>query len=89
MTGCGVAQAVLGRCLGSQYAPVLRKLLKAADTLPIGADDLYTAASAHGSLADVLQLLGMQHPDTEVHLHAKMLGTPWAARLVPLQTRRT
>lgn len=67
---------MLGRCLGSQYAPVLRKLLKAADTLPIGPDDLYTAASAHGSLADVLKQLGMQHPDTEVPLKPVLDSKP-------------
>ncbi len=60
------AQAVLGRCLGGQYAPVLRKLLRCAEALPFGRDDLHMAASAHGSFADVLKQLASQHLDAEV-----------------------
>lgn len=65
---CGVLhqlQAVLGRCLSGQYAVVLRKLLRCAEALPFGADDLHTAASAHGSFADVLKQLAVQHADVE------------------------
>jgi len=70
---CGVLhqlQAVLGRCLSGQYAVVLRKLLRCAEALPFGADDLHTAASAHGSFADVLKQLAVQHADVEARPRA-------------------
>ncbi len=44
----------IGRNFGQHYAVLLRKMLRVVEALPLTPDDLHSARSAHGSLADTI-----------------------------------
>jgi len=58
---------VVGRCTGMAYVVIIKKILRAIDTLPITAEEMHQHSSAHGSFADTLWILG-GHSDLEVRL---------------------
>lgn len=70
MCRAALLQAVYARCVGPQYAVIVRKMLRAVEALPFTADDLHTASSAHGSFGDVLSQLS-HSPDTEARMRAR------------------
>ncbi|KAI8470635.1 MAG: hypothetical protein J3K34DRAFT_521189 [Monoraphidium minutum] len=74
---CGVLtqlQQTLGRIPFTQeYSVVLVKAALALDHLPLTADDLYQARSAHGTFADLLRRMASTAQDWEVRRRAHKL----------------
>jgi SET domain/AWS domain len=76
---CGLLRQLLstiGRNTGTQYAVILRKVLRVVEALPVQADDVHHTRSAHGSFADLLRTL-TTHSDYEVRSSAWTMIKKW------------
>lgn len=76
---CGILRQLLstiGRNVGTQYAVILRKVLRVVEALPVQADDVHHTRSAHGSFADLLRTL-TNHSDYEVRTSAWTMIKKW------------
>ncbi|KAG2485616.1 hypothetical protein HYH03_015679 [Edaphochlamys debaryana] len=62
----------MGRNTGKEYCVILRKVLRAVESLPLEANDVYAVRSAHGTLADMLRTLST-NTDYDVRTKAAAL----------------